>query len=185
LGTDVGDGAACVPECRIERPVVVVADQSRLARTVAALPFDAPGGDDLSVTLDDNVARDSAAPEPRVVRGKVRRDLAVPVEGRIERPVGVEAGEREAVVPFLFAPFVQIRGSGDHDLPVGLKGHCRRIVAAVGAEAGSDLGISTAEGRVERPAGPVAHHDEPVVGGSGHDDLSVGLHHHVRCVVTS
>src|SRR6185503_12498431 len=77
-------------EARVERPVRVVAGDREvdIAGTVAG------GADrnDLAVRLDRHSGRPAAAPD-----AEGGRLLAVAGEARVERPVGVVAGEREVV----------------------------------------------------------------------------------------
>ena len=123
--------------------------------------------DDLAVALERHGVRAVDAPE-------VGRLLAVARETRVERSVGVVAGEREVT-----GEVVGVAAAANHhNLPVTLQRHPARLVAS--PEVGRLLAVAQ-ETRVERPVGVVAGEGEvarEVVGFAGspdRDDLPVTL----------
>ena len=144
-------------EARVERAVRVVAGEGEIGRLAAA---PAPDSDDLAVAPGRHPARLVGAAE-------VGRLLAVAGEARVERAVGVVAGEREVVAA---GPPARRHD----DLAVGLDRHAVRRVDAPRSRSSAcrrRRSWCRASRRVVAGEGEVA-----AVGASpDHDDLAVGL----------
>jgi hypothetical protein len=161
----VGPLPAVAGEARVEGAVGVVTDECEVAVVCEA------DRDDLAVRLERHTGR-------HVVAGKVEPEvsclLAVAGEARVERAVGVEAGERPgAEVGPVFA------GEADHDdLAVALdRDPVRPVLEAIER---SRLLAVAGEARVERAVRVVAGDREEATlrCGADHDDLAVALERH-------
>src|SRR5215211_1916489 len=110
LSGEAGRHFAVAAERDIRRSVGVVASQGESGCASA-------GGDDLAVRLDDEVVGGVVVPGRK---REVRRYFPALAEGRIERSVGLIAGEAEFAVgrqPLSYP-------TGNDDLPVSLEGDC-------------------------------------------------------------
>ena len=132
VAPEVGRLLAVAGEARVERAVRVVAGEREVRG--ATRGGRRPDRDDLAVALDRHPVRLVEAPE-------VGRLLAVAGEARVERPVGVVAGEREVATPPCRRPRRSCRRLERHPVrPVGAP-EVGRLLAVAG------------EARVERAVG--------------------------------
>src|SRR6185295_3344880 len=153
---EVGRLPAVAGEACVERPVRAVAGEREVAEAAQAQA----DRDDLAVALERHPPRPVGGAED-----EVGRLPAVPGEARVERAVGVVAGEREV-------PAGRALTDCD-DLAVALECHASRKVDA--AEVGRLLAIA-GEARIERAVRVVAGEREVVASReAGRDDLAVAL----------
>ena len=147
---------AVAGEARVERAVGVVADEGELAAGSMG-----SRRHDLAIVLKHHRLR-------RILSPKISSLLAVSGEARVERAVGVVAGDSKVVGLAL-----PKRSANHDDLAVVLN----RNTACIGEVRDRLIAIAR-EARVERPVGVVAADRRP----PDHNDLSIGLERHCRAV---
>ena len=164
---EVGDHLATAAEAGIQAAIWVVAHQGEIAEVVIVASVGVPGGDELTVWLQEQGV--GFIPVAEEIGG----ELAIAVEGGIQAAIGVVARQGEIPIYVLLS----VTHTGDDQLAIRL--HDQGIGLILFAEeVGGHLAIAV-EGCVQAAIGVVARQGKIVVRVAykpGSDELAVRLH---------